>query len=119
MPVTPYSPDVEQRMTQLYRLLNEKDRRWYAAIEAAKLGYGGQTYISRLFRCDGKTIRRGLKELNAPPDLPRSRIRRKRRRSPVAEHASVTLRSRGSDISTTVPAGPERRLASQLASAGG
>jgi len=46
-----------------YSCLREKDRRQYAAVEAIKLGYGGVTYISRLFCVDRKTIIEGKKEL--------------------------------------------------------
>ncbi len=72
-----YPPEVEARMKALYESLNEKDRRRYAAIEADKLGHGGQTYIVELLGCDYKTLRRGLDELDHPPDLPPGRIRKK------------------------------------------
>jgi hypothetical protein len=77
MLVEPYAPEVEQRMKTLYKSLNERDRRRYAAIEADKLGFGGQTYISQLLGCDHKTLQRGLDELDHPPDLPPGRIRKK------------------------------------------
>ena len=79
MRVKPYPPVVERQMRELYGSLNEKDRRRYAAVEAAKLGYGGQTYIVGLFGCDYKTLRRGLEELNDPSELPPGRIRKKGR----------------------------------------
>jgi hypothetical protein len=79
MRVNAYPPDVERQMKELYGSLNEKDRRRYAAVEAAKLGYGGQTYIVELFGCDYKTLRRGLEELDEPPDLPPGRISKKGR----------------------------------------
>jgi hypothetical protein len=72
-----YAPEVEARMKTLYGSLNEKDRRRYAAIEADKLGHGGQKYIAELLGCDYKTLRRGLDELDHPPDLPPGRIRKK------------------------------------------
>jgi hypothetical protein len=72
-----YPVEVERRMKALYRSLNEKDRRRYAAIEAAKLGYGGQTYVAKLLGLDYATLRRGLRELDDPPDLPPGRIRQK------------------------------------------
>ena len=75
--IEPYSTELEQRMKTLYKSLNEKDRRRYAAIEADKLGYGGQTYISQLLGCDHKTLQRGLEELDHLPDLPRGRVRKK------------------------------------------
>jgi hypothetical protein len=46
-----------------YSRLGEKDRRHYAAIEAIKLGYGGVTYISRLFSLDKGSLIQGKKEL--------------------------------------------------------
>lgn len=46
-----------------YRHLAEKDRRHYAALEVAKLGHGGVTYISRLFSMSRVTIYKGQKEL--------------------------------------------------------
>src|SRR6185295_2164704 len=55
----PFSPEVEQAVKTLYRSLREKDRRRYAAVEAAKLGHGGVEYIAGLLHCDPKTIRRG------------------------------------------------------------
>jgi hypothetical protein len=77
MRAKPYPPEIEQRMKSLYESLNEKDRRRYAAIEAAKLGYGGQTYVATLLGVDYKTLRRGLGDLDCPSDLPPGRIRKK------------------------------------------
>ena len=77
MLVEPYPAEVERRMKALYGSLNEKDRRRYAAIEADKLGHGGQTYIVKLLGCDHKTLQRGLAELDRPPELPKGRIRKK------------------------------------------
>ncbi|HEY5311542.1 MAG TPA: hypothetical protein VIK18_03450 [Pirellulales bacterium] len=77
MLIEPYSPATEQRMKTLYQSLNERDRRRYAAVEADKLGYGGQAYISQLLGCDHKTLQRGLDELDDPPNLPPGRIRKK------------------------------------------
>ncbi|MFT5092168.1 MAG: hypothetical protein ACI93T_000987 [Porticoccaceae bacterium] len=37
-----YSTETERQMKWLFVSLNEKDRRRYAAVEAAKLGRGGQ-----------------------------------------------------------------------------
>ena len=77
MLIEPYSPETERRMNTLYRSLNERDRRRYAAIEADKLGYGGQAYISQLLGCDHKTLQRGLNDLDDPLDLPPGRVRKK------------------------------------------
>ncbi len=64
-----YSKVVERQMVRFYCSLNERDRRRYAAIEAAKLGHGGIQYISGLLRCDRKTIARGMNELNEEQEL--------------------------------------------------
>jgi hypothetical protein len=64
-----YSAKVEQQMSRLYRSLNERDRRRYAAVEAEKLGHGGLEYVSKLFGCDPKTIRRGMAELESEDEL--------------------------------------------------
>ena len=66
-----YSAAIERDMKAFYDSLSEKDRRRYAALEAAKLGHGGIEYIASVLGCDPKTIRRGQHELAAIPD-PRS-----------------------------------------------
>jgi hypothetical protein len=71
----PYTSDIELQMQRFYKSLNEKDRRRYAAIEAAKLGWGGISYISILFGCDYYTIRFGLSELDDEAAMDRKGIR--------------------------------------------
>lgn len=58
-----YGQYVEEGMIIFYDSLSEKDKRRYAAIEAQKLPYGGQKYISDLLCCDPKTIQKGISEL--------------------------------------------------------
>lgn len=70
-----YTKDIELQMQRLYKSLNEKDRRRYAAIEAAKLGWGGISYISALFGCDYYTVRFGLSELDDEVAMDRKGIR--------------------------------------------
>lgn len=72
-----YSAEIEQKMQRFFGWLSEKDRRRYAAIEAAKLGHGGVDYIARLLACDPKTIRQGLGDLEATEDAAAGRIRKK------------------------------------------
>ena len=76
-----YDHVIEIKMQRLFTSLSEKDKRRYAAIEAEKLGQGGNQYISKLFAIDPKTIRRGLQELDLTDDLTSDRIRKKRRGS--------------------------------------
>jgi hypothetical protein len=72
-----YPVNIETKMKRLFGWLSEKDRRRYAAVEAAKLGHGGLEYIARLLACDPKTIREGLKELDESEDPAAGRIRKK------------------------------------------
>ncbi|MFU8798082.1 MAG: hypothetical protein ACNA7Y_05255 [Gammaproteobacteria bacterium] len=43
MMIEPYSTEIEKQMQELYSRLSEKDRRFYAGVDALKLGYGGIT----------------------------------------------------------------------------
>lgn len=58
-----YEKGIENIMITLYLNLSEKDKRHYAAVEAAKLGHGGVNYIAELFGCHRETIAIGLEEL--------------------------------------------------------
>lgn len=71
----PYPAAIEAQMQRYYRSLSEKDRRCYAAIEAVKLGYGGQVYIRQLFRCHHETLQLGMRELQDETILQQERIR--------------------------------------------
>ena len=62
--MTPYPQPIEKQMRLFFKTLSEKDRRRYAAIEARKLGRGGQTYIAEVLGCSTETIRRGLAEFD-------------------------------------------------------
>ena len=72
-----YPEGVERRMKALFSRLSEKDRRRYAAVEADKLGHGGQQHIGNLFGIDSKTIRQGLAELEMMEDAAGEKIRKK------------------------------------------
>jgi hypothetical protein len=72
-----YAADVERKMQRFFGWLSEKDRRRYAAVEAAKLGYGGIEYIARLLACDPQTIRQGLRDLEDAEEAAAGRIRKK------------------------------------------
>jgi hypothetical protein len=73
----PYNAEIEHSMRMFHDSLSEKDRRRYAAIEAAKLGHGGAAYISTLLGCDPKTIRQGQQDLDQLPDGLDDRVRKK------------------------------------------
>lgn len=77
MRFTPYTPEIERFMQQLYASLSERDQRRYAAVEAIKSGHGGIHYLAHLFACSARTIRRGLDELHDPPAWPVGQVRKK------------------------------------------
>ncbi len=75
-----YEETIERQMVNFYGSLSEKDRRRYAAVEAAKLGRGGIAYIAWLFGCDPDTIAAGGSDVERlPEDEARGRIRKKGR----------------------------------------
>ena len=83
-----YEPQVEERMRAFAQTLSEKDRRRFAALEAARLGHGGNEYIAEVLGCSVRTIERGAHELERLPDDPaaghvrRPGAGRKKRSSP-------------------------------------
>jgi hypothetical protein len=58
-----YTKEIESWMKKFFDTLSEKEQRRYAALEAKKLGNGGQQYICNILECDPKTVKRGNKEL--------------------------------------------------------
>jgi hypothetical protein len=56
--------------------LDEQQRRWYVALEADRLGHGGERLLAQITGLDEKTIRRGREELAAGlADRPADRVR--------------------------------------------
>jgi hypothetical protein len=72
-----YSVETERMMKRFFQWLSEKDRRRYAAVEAAKLGHGGVEYVARVLGCDPRTIQQGREELEWPEDPAADRVRKK------------------------------------------
>ena len=74
------SPHLEQshhhQMNVFISRLNEPQRRWFAALEARRIGHGGQRLVSQITGLSLMTIRRGERELSADPaPCPRTRLR--------------------------------------------
>jgi hypothetical protein len=66
-----------QQMNLFMSRLDEQQRRWYAALEAQKLGHGGVTLIAKITGLSVETIRRGRYELeNDLADRPMGRVRK-------------------------------------------
>lgn len=66
---------IEKQMIDFFEILNEKEKRIYAALEAQKVGRGGKTYIHELLGCDFKTIAHGEMDLQSEKKLSVDRIR--------------------------------------------
>lgn len=68
---------LHHQINLLMSRLDEQQRRWFAALESKKAGYGGDTLFALITGLHVDTIRRGREELDA--DLqgrPSGRIRR-------------------------------------------
>jgi hypothetical protein len=83
---------LHQQMNLLVSRLDEQQRRWFAAIEAKKLGHGGDTLLALITGLHVDTIRRGREELDAGlAGRPVDRIR-----NPGAGRPSVKKKTRRS-----------------------
>ena len=71
-----YETEIEGEMRGFFETLTEKDKRQYAAIEALKIGYGGQRYMANVLGISTKTIQRGQAEIESGNRPPADRIRR-------------------------------------------
>jgi len=67
---------LHHQMNILLSRLDEQQRRWYAALEAEKIGHGGDKQVSMITGINVNTIRRGRRELMSDlGDRPTDRIR--------------------------------------------
>jgi len=65
-----------RRMNLFLSRLDEQQRRWYAALEAEKLGHGGLETMGKISGLHVNTISRGRQELNNElQDRPSQRVR--------------------------------------------
>jgi hypothetical protein len=68
---------LHEQMNLLLSRLGEAERRWYAAVEANRLGHGGVHAVAQITGLDEKTIRRGQEEVaGSLADAPVKRQRR-------------------------------------------
>lgn len=75
LPEAPILPDELRAAIVLFcSLLDEKQRRLYAGLEALKTGHGGDVRIAELLGLDVGTVARGRRELLAQ-DVERERVR--------------------------------------------
>src|SRR5437763_1608630 len=68
--------ELHRQMNLLLSRLDEQQRRWYVALEANRIGHGGDRLLSQITGLDEKTIRRGRAELaTSLADRPAERVR--------------------------------------------
>lgn len=66
-----------RRLNRILSRLDEQQRRWVAALEALRLGYGGFNDMAAITGMHPETIRRGRDELATDlRDRPADRVRR-------------------------------------------
>ena len=95
-----YQDDVPHPDQELHRQmhvflsrLDEQQRRWYAALEAARLGHGGDQHVARITGPDPHTIRRDRQELAVDLDeRPADRVRAPGVGRPRVEKRPAALR---------------------------
>src|SRR3954447_2697779 len=69
---------LHEQMNLLLSRLGEAERRWYAAVEANRLGHGGVVLVAKITGLDEKRTRRGQEEVaGSLADAP---IKRRQRR---------------------------------------
>jgi hypothetical protein len=67
---------LHEQMNLLLSRLDEQQRRWYVAVEANRIGYGGVRLLSQITGMDEKTIQRGQQEIGQGlVDRPLKRVR--------------------------------------------
>lgn len=67
--------ELKAAIVLFYSLLDEKQRRLYAGLEAMKIGHGGEQQIAELLGMDPSTVARGRREL-LTRDVELERVRR-------------------------------------------
>lgn len=79
--------ELKAAIVLFYSLLDERQRRLYAGLEALKVGHGGDTQVAELLGLDPATVARGRRELLAG-DIEPGRVRRAGGGRPSAKKAS-------------------------------
>ena len=69
--------EIHRQMNLFLSRLDQRQRRWYAALESKRLGHGGDRLLSLITGMNVRTIRTGRRELAASLDeVPAGRVRR-------------------------------------------
>lgn len=85
---------LHRQMNLFFSRLDERQRRWYAALESKRLGHGGDRQLARITGLSEKTIRKGRRELDAElATAPVDRIRSAGGGRPAVEEKDAALES--------------------------
>ncbi len=85
---------LHHQINVLMSRLDEQQRRWYAAVESKRYGYGGIQLVVQITGLDEKTIRRGRQELALDlEERPLERVRLPGAGRPATEKKSPPLKS--------------------------
>lgn len=60
---------ISKEWLKAFSLLNEVQKRWFAAVKSIELGYGGVSKVSRITDLSRTTITQGIKEIKEPTTL--------------------------------------------------
>ena len=86
---------LHHQMNLFLSRLNEQQRRWFVALEANKIGHGGDTLLAHITGMDVETIRRGRRELDEElATRPVDRVRQAGGGRPTAEKKILRSRQR-------------------------
>ena len=81
---------IHRQMNLLFSRLDEQQRRWYAAVESARIGHGRDRFIPLVTGLHVDTIRRGREELADSLDSrPADRVRLSGGGRPALEKKSL------------------------------
>lgn len=82
---------LHRQMNLFLSRLDEQQRRWYVALEAKKIGHGGDRLLSQITGMHVETIRRGRHELDdSLQDRPVERVRLEGGGRPLVEKKTRT-----------------------------
>lgn len=78
---------------KIFENLNESQKRWFAALKANEIGYGGISKVSNATNLSRTTITKGINELNSKSELSENRIRKKGGgRKPIVKNNKLHIR---------------------------
>ncbi len=73
----PLDPELQARYKLFFDRLDEQQKRWFAALESERHGWGGVRAICKVYQLSPTTVLRGRQELDSGlVDRPQDRLRK-------------------------------------------